>query len=142
MLEEEAGIGLRKGHERPRVLAFCPPRPQIWWVNCKISKSICYTFLFNAWNRCKISEDHFGKRFLASALHNDNNTLPYIYVVFSKGTETLYRSSSENASEVVADGTIRPRVMLAHRQGHLRTQDLNATLRYFLFFPLDLWYVS
>lgn len=61
---------------------------------------------FNAWNRCKISEDHFGKRFGASALYNDNNALPYIYVVFSEGTEAIYRqccSSSEYASEVVAD---------------------------------------
>lgn len=33
----------------------------------------------------------FGKRGLASALYNDNNTLLYIYVVFSKGTKTLYR---------------------------------------------------
>lgn len=62
--------------------------------------------LFNAWNRCKILEDHFGKRFLASALCNDNNTLPYIHGVFSTGTETLYRqycSSSEYDSEAVAD---------------------------------------
>lgn len=44
--------------------------------------------------------------FLASALYNDNNTLPYIYVVFSAGTEILYRkhcSSSEYDSEVAAD---------------------------------------
>lgn len=43
---------------------------------------------------------------MASALYIDNNTLPYIYVAFSEGTETLcrqYCSSSECASERVAD---------------------------------------
>lgn len=37
---------------------------------------------------------------LASALYNDNSVLPYIYVIFSEGSKTLYRqycSSSEYA---------------------------------------------
>lgn len=72
----------------------------------KSVKAYATHFFFNAWNRCKILENLFGKRLLASALYNDNSLLPYIYVMFSEGSKTLYRqycSSSEYAREVVAD---------------------------------------